>query len=296
MRFKKFLCFGILLMFILSGCGTKTTPSATPAPDVETLTPATTHAANNTPAPTAGQPAHTAAPEQTQPADSVCFISAQGVRIRKQPNLESEVICVLSYGTKLTKSEDLQEWTKVVYNDITGYVYTDYLSAAAPQQKPPGLPDTLNNPKIVVKKSLRLLELWDGINLISDYPVGLGGAPEGHKQCEGDGKTPEGEYYVCTKNNHSNFYLSLGLSYPNTKDAQSALDDGRINKRTFDKIKNAIERKEKPSWRTPLGGEIMIHGHGSQSDWTAGCVAVDNEIMDILWRLCPLGTPVTILP
>jgi hypothetical protein len=40
----------------------------------------------------------------------------------------------------------------------------------------------------------------------------------------------------------------------------------------------------------------MIHGHGGGRDWTAGCVAVDDEVMDILWGGCPIGTPVTILP
>ena len=51
-----------------------------------------------------------------------------------------------------------------------------------------------------------------------------------------------------------------------------------------------------PPWNTSLGGEIMIHGHGSETDWTLGCIAVDNEVMDILWQYCHNGTGVIINP
>lgn len=113
---------------------------------------------------------------------------------------------------------------------------------------------------------------------------------------EGDGKTPEGEYYVCVKNYNSSFYLSLGVSYPNKADAAAALEDGRINDSTYESIADAIDRGQRPDWNTPLGGAIMIHGHGGSRDWTAGCVAVDNEVMDILFDYCSVGTKITILP
>ena len=149
---------------------------------------------------------------------------------------------------------------------------------------------------IIVKKGERTLELWQGETLIISVPIGLGFTPVGHKQVEGDGKTPEGEYYVCVRNSNSNFYLSLGVSYPNKVDAEAALADGRINKETYQKIVDAINNGKQPDWYTPLGGCIMIHGHGSGSDWTAGCIAVENEIMDILFEYCPLRTKITILP
>lgn len=154
----------------------------------------------------------------------------------------------------------------------------------------------LSAPRVVVKKSARILELWDSNNLVGAYHIGLGSSPIGHKQLRGDGCTPEGDYCICTRNCHSRFYLSLGLSYPNAADAKVALEDGRIDRRTYDAIAEAIENGGKPPWDTPLGGEIMIHGHGSGRDWTAGCVAVDNEVMDILFDACPVGTPVWILP
>jgi murein L,D-transpeptidase YafK len=154
----------------------------------------------------------------------------------------------------------------------------------------------INKPRIIVRKGDRVLELWDDQVLCASFPVGLGFEPIDHKQVEGDGRTPEGEYYVCTRNPNSRFYKALGVSYPNREDADAGLLSGTIDEQTADLIRQAIERQACPPWNTPLGGEIMIHGHGSLSDWTAGCVAVDNEVMDILWQHSPLGTPITILP
>lgn len=94
---------------------------------------------------------------------------------------------------------------------------------------------------------------------------------EGHKQVEGDGKTLEGEYYVCVRYSNSSFYLSLGVSYPNKEDAAAALADGRIDNNTYERIANAIDNGQCP-------------------DWTAGCVAVDNDVMDLLFEYCPIGT------
>ena len=161
---------------------------------------------------------------------------------------------------------------------------------------PAELPEALENPRMVVRKGERQLELWDGATLCARYPIALGFAPQGHKAQEGDGRTPEGEYYVCTRNGKSKFYLSLGLSFPNQRDAEAALEKGLIDQTAFEQIASAIEQGKRPPWDTPLGGAIMIHGMGIEGDWTHGCIAVDNEVMDILWKLCPLGTQVTILP
>ena len=161
---------------------------------------------------------------------------------------------------------------------------------------PAQLPEKLEDPRIVVRKGDRQLELWTGETLCARYPIALGFAPEGHKQLEGDGRTPEGTYYVCTRNGKSKFYLSLGLSYPNSDDAAAALEDGRIDRKTCDKITEAIDQGKRPPWDTALGGAIMIHGMGSEGDWTHGCIAVENDVMDILWQHCTIGTPVTVLP
>ena len=52
----------------------------------------------------------------------------------------------------------------------------------------------------------------------------------------------------------------------------------------------------RPPWKTALGGEIMIHGGGTDSDWTEGCIAVSDLEAEELFRALPLGTPVEIAP
>jgi murein L,D-transpeptidase YafK len=150
--------------------------------------------------------------------------------------------------------------------------------------------------RIVVYKSERLLQLWRGALLAAQFRISLGFAPQGHKQAEGDGKTPEGAYYICMRNEKSRFYKSLGLSYPNAQDAKNGLNNGLIDEATHDAIIHTISEGNCPPWHTALGGEICIHGHGAAGDWTKGCIALDNEAMDALWALCPAGTAVVILP
>ena len=78
----------------------------------------------------------------------------------------------------------------------------------------------MENLRIVIKKRKRLLEIFDGEKFVRKYQIGLGFSARGDKKIEGDGKTPEGEFYVCAKNDQSKFYLSLGLSYPNAEAAK----------------------------------------------------------------------------
>lgn len=212
------------------------------------------------------------------------------VNFRNAPGMNSEVIRQLTSGTELVKLAQEGVWVQVRYGEEIGYVHKDYVSRYIPANTLEG------EVYIIVKKSERTLELWQGKTLIISEPIGLGFSPVGHKQVEGDGKTPEGEYYVCVRNYQSAYYLSLGVSYPNKVDAAAALADGRINNATYESIANAIDNGECPNWYTPLGGAIMIHGEGSSSDWTAGCIGVENDVMDILFEYCPVRTRITILP
>jgi murein L,D-transpeptidase YafK len=150
--------------------------------------------------------------------------------------------------------------------------------------------------KILVYKADRTLELWQNGQLTQAYHIGLGKNAEGRKEIEGDKKTPEGEYYVCTKNQYSKFYLSLGVSYPNIEDAVYGLENGIIDESTYQSIETAIQNGQCPPWNTALGGEIMIHGHGGSEDWTKGCIAVDDEVMNVLWEACSIGTKIIIYP
>src|SRR5205823_14674797 len=106
----------------------------------------------------------------------------------------------------------------------------------------------------------------------------------------------EGDFYIFTKNDQSAFYLSLGISYPNEAHATRGLHDGLITKTQYDTIMNALKAKQAPPQNTRLGGDIYIHGNGSGSDWTWGCVALENEDIRELFSAVGVGTPVTIQP
>src|SRR3954468_24078766 len=81
----------------------------------------------------------------------------------------------------------------------------------------------LEKPRIEVFKARRELLLYDGERLVGSYCVALGTNPARAKEVEGDGATPEGTYFICEKNPYSNFYLSLGVSYPGPQDAERGL-------------------------------------------------------------------------
>jgi murein L,D-transpeptidase YafK len=154
----------------------------------------------------------------------------------------------------------------------------------------------IEKPRIIVYKKERKLELYSGEKLLKTYRVGLGFNPVPDKQREGDGATPEGDFYVFVKNNKSAYYLSLGVSYPNVEDAERGLRDRLITKTQYDAIVDAHRRKVAPPQYTKLGGLIYIHGHGAGSDWTLGCVALENEHMKELFDAVSVGTPVKIKP
>jgi murein L,D-transpeptidase YafK len=137
--------------------------------------------------------------------------------------------------------------------------------------------------RIVVEKSARKLTLIENGAVIRSYRVALGANPLGHKQREGDERTPEGEYVIDYRNDDSSFYRSLHISYPNEVDRQRAAEHG-----------------------VEPGGDIMIHGLPDEwgwlgsihhaLDWTDGCIAVTNWEMDEIWSLVEEGTPIEIVP
>ena len=141
---------------------------------------------------------------------------------------------------------------------------------------------TYNGPEVthvLVNKGARRMYLLHHNQVLKAYDIDLGFAPEGHKQFQGDGKTPEGRYVIDRRNPTSDFHLSIGLDYPNMRDRAYALAQGK----------------------TP-GGDIFIHGRpntkkkGNGPDWTAGCISVkDREIEDI-YAMVKNGTPITITP
>jgi murein L,D-transpeptidase YafK len=150
--------------------------------------------------------------------------------------------------------------------------------------------------KILIKKGQRQLLLFSEDKLLRTYRVGLGSSPVGDKVRQGDRRTPEGDFYIFTKNDKSAYYLSLGVSYPNAAHAARGLRDGLITKGQYDAIMRALKAKKPPPQNTALGGDIYIHGNGAQSDWTWGCAALENEDIRELFAAVSIGTPVTIAP
>jgi hypothetical protein len=299
----------MVVCLLLFGCTASKLPRSLPEPE-------TTELPRSLSAPETGietEATDTATPSGVVPSEktdaNVCYVNGDGVRMREFPSTEARIIMHLYYCDEVKRLEDDGIWSKVNYQDTVGYIRNDLLSDTYPVPRTAEETsvetttaptengnEIIRSPKIVVKKSERKLELWDGDNLYGTYPIGLGWNPEGDKKAEGDGRTPEGSYYVCIRNANSSFYLSLGVSYPNKEDAKEALDAGTINQSVYNQIAGAIDNKSCPPWNTALGGAIMIHGMGSSSDWTAGCVAVDNDVMDILWKHCPIKTPIIIVP
>ncbi|MFK7745038.1 MAG: murein L,D-transpeptidase family protein [Roseobacter sp.] len=122
---------------------------------------------------------------------------------------------------------------------------------------------------IVVNKGARRMHMLNNETVMKSYDIHLGFAPIGHKQFEGDGKTPEGVYRIDRRNPNSEFHLSLGISYPNVNDYAAAKAQGK----------------------SP-GGDIFIHGQQvagkpDKPDWTLGCIAVRNEEMEEIYAMVP---------
>ncbi|MEA3173104.1 MAG: hypothetical protein QOF42_515 [Gammaproteobacteria bacterium] len=157
--------------------------------------------------------------------------------------------------------------------------------------------------RIEIAKRARVLELHSEAGLVKRHAIVLGSNPDAEKTVEGDGATPVGEFYVCAKNPHSKFFLSLCVSYPNAEDAERGLRDGLIELKEYAQIVEAVHLCKMPPQHTRLGGEIYIHGHPGQGtayamrpDWTQGCIALDNAAMRDLYDRVELGTPVIIRP
>lgn len=136
---------------------------------------------------------------------------------------------------------------------------------------------------VVVFKSKRSMGLYHSVDgkpvLLRKYHVDLGFSPRGDKGEQGDGRTPEGTYYIDRRNENSAYHLSLGISYPDVNDRAEARSRG-VNP----------------------GGDIFIHGETAnlrsrfKRDWTAGCISVTNSEIEEIWAMVPIGTPIAIRP
>lgn len=168
--------------------------------------------------------------------------------------------------------------------------------------KEKGIADPSGGLKIVVSKSDKTLSLvYNGTSLKS-YHVELGEGGPGDKEVEGDHKTPEGTFYVTDKRvmEPADYYLGsrwLGVSYPNTEDADRGLNQGLIDNVTYNDIVEAFSNNDNPPQDTSLGGNIGIHGGsipGFGSNWTWGCVGLANADIEDFYDYISVGTPIVI--
>lgn len=150
--------------------------------------------------------------------------------------------------------------------------------------------------RILIEKNLRKLTVLDGETAVFSCRVALGRMPVGAKEAEGDGRTPEGRYFLCLIKENGKYGRSLGLSYPNPEDAQSAFQQGRIDETTLRNICLSHAEHRRPPWGSSMGGEIYIHEGGSHADWTQGCIALEKEDMDHLFPLHSEIESVEIMP
>lgn len=164
---------------------------------------------------------------------------------------------------------------------LLGLVIWDFADARKPA--PDMVPPDQRATSILIEKGARQLTLLKDGKPLRTYEMSLGTNPVGHKQQEGDRRTPEGVYAIDFKNRRSRFHLALRISYPNAEDRVRAQSHG-----------------------VSPGSDIMIHGirnglgwlgnlHLSH-DWTDGCVAVTNPEIQEIWAMVDVGTPVEIKP
>ena len=168
--------------------------------------------------------------------------------------------------------------------------------ASAAKPDPASITPTATGISIYISKRQSKLTLMQNKQAIGVWDAKLGRqSATGDKVQEGDEITPSGSFYVCTRNDKSKYYLALGLSYPNIEDAERGLSTGLITQEQYQAIVDANKAGVTPPWDTPLGGAIEIHGNQGDRG-TAGCIAMTNDVMDILWSYCAVGVPVTIGP
>jgi len=150
--------------------------------------------------------------------------------------------------------------------------------------------------RIEIWKGERRLLVYAGGRPVKAFRVALGAESVGPKTREGDGRTPEGTYYICTRNPNGRYGPALGISYPNPDDAQKALAAGVIGEVDGEAIAEAARRRTQPPWNTALGGSLFIQGNHAKSDWTRGSVALEDAANRELYKWTADGVPVVIHP
>ncbi len=153
------------------------------------------------------------------------------------------------------------------------------------------------SPRIVIRKKTREMSIYANSIKIATYTVGLGRNAIGRKQNKDDLKTPEGNYYICKKDLNHKYHMFLQINYPSSEDAERARNNLVISNLDWQNISQAEANGNPPPSNTELGGEIGIHGFGSESSWTKdGSISLNNiDLEEVYWNI-PIGCRVEILP
>ena len=156
--------------------------------------------------------------------------------------------------------------------------------------------DSFPDDYVVANKSARNLALCQGGEELASFHMGLGFAPMGDKQVEGDGKTPEGVFYVSALVPNSKYYKAFLISYPDIQDAAWGYAEGLISGSEKDAIDAAHAACVTPPQTTALGSYIELHGEGGGQDWTWGCMAIENFELDQVWAALGPSDSIVVKP
>lgn len=132
---------------------------------------------------------------------------------------------------------------------------------------------------LVILKLDRKMLVYKSGKLVNTYPIGLGKNGLSDKLYVGDKATPEGRYVVSRKNPRSRYYKALMFNYPNQEDRERF---------AWAKRKGLIPRGR------GIGNNLEIHGGGPESV-TEGCVSLDNPVMDKIYSVVGVNTPIVIV-
>jgi len=232
--------------------------------------------------------ADTALPEFLQGRQNGAWIASRGAVVRQSALRTSQAIWRPILGDPVDVLKKEGAWTEVaIEGGKEGWVESRYL----------------NTLWILVHKKDKRLMLMDGLVERGAWAIDLGADPEGDKVMSGTlapghYRTPEGEMYICRKVPNSRFYKAFLLSYPTIAHAKQGLGKGIINKTQYQAIVTAIKSRDVPPQDTNLGGWVEIHGSGTggKYDWTLGCIALQNDVIDLIWSQIVPGMPVVVTP
>ncbi len=181
-----------------------------------------------------------------------------------------------------SSNEQRTPWLPIIIGLSLAAIVSAIAYAKSTSKTKNPIPPSIVIDRVFVDKSDRILKLMSDGEVIRSYRMALGGSPSGHKQQEGDQRTPVGVYTLDYKNEDSIAYRSIHISYPNATDKAYAKKLG-----------------------VSAGGNIMIHGQmngfgylvlfNQRRDWTDGCIAVANDEMDEIMAAVTLGIPIEIV-